>query len=160
MQHSYLGTALLAALLLTGCGGQKIPAPVLTALEKGDKFELYSLDPTPTTEIPPDNFHDWAILGSTKVDKADVRKGLIAALKKAAAENDGIAAGCFNPRHGIRVVHDGKTFDLVICFECLSVIVYIDDARKEAFLITNSAQALFNKVLADAKVKLPAAAGE
>jgi len=154
MHRCCLATGLLAAMLLSGCG-QRIPASVLPALEKADKFELYSLDPTPTTEIPAVNFHDWAILGSTEVDKADVRKRLVAALKKAAAENEGIAAGCFNPRHGIRVIHGGKTYDLVICFECYSVIVYIDDVRKESFLITDSALDTFNKVLTDAKVKLP-----
>lgn len=149
----------LAVVLLAGCG-QKIPEPALTALEKGDKFELFSLDPTRTTEKPPNNFHGWEILGSTKVDKADVRKKLVAALKKAAAENDGVAAGCFNPRHGIRVVHEGKTIDVVICFECYSASVYADDGRKEGFLITESAQATFNKVLTDAKIKLPKAADD
>src|SRR5262245_57933232 len=112
-------------LLLAGCG-QKIPEPALSALEKGDKFELYSLDPRPTEGEPPNAFYEWENLGSTKVTKADVRKKLVAALKKAAADNDGIAAGCFNPRHAIRVVHEGKTIDLVICFECLSVTVYVD----------------------------------
>lgn len=150
----YLCVTGLFVVLLAGCG-QKIPEPALTALEKGDKFELFSLNPARTAEKPPNEFHGWEILGSTKVDKADVRKKLVAALKKAAAENDGVAAGCFNPRHGIRIVHGGKTIDVVICFECYSASVYIDDERKDSFLLTDSAQATFNKVLTDAKVKLP-----
>jgi hypothetical protein len=142
--------------LLWGCG-QKIPEPALTALGKGEKFELFSLSPEHFTEDkrPPNHFHGWEVLGSTKVEKADVRKQLVAALKKAAAENDGVAAACFNPRHGIRVVQEDKTIDLVICFECYSTTVYVDDVRKDSFLLTDSAKAAFDKVLQNAKVPLP-----
>ena len=45
--------------------------------------------------------------------------------KKGAAEQDqNVKAGCFRPRHGIRVTLDGKTSDFVICFECWQVKVY------------------------------------
>src|SRR4051794_13315589 len=159
MRFARCFAVVIAMSLLVGCG-QKIPQPALTALEKGKKFELYSLSPEhfAADKLPPKHFHSWEVLGSTKVEKADVRQKLVAALKKAAAENDGVAAACFNPRHGIRVVHDGKTIDLVICFECYSASVYIDDERKDSFLLTNSAKDTFDKVLTDAKVKLPQSA--
>jgi hypothetical protein len=49
---------------------------------------------------------------------------------------------------------------VVICFECYSASVYIDDEGKDGFLITDSAQAAFDKALTDAKVKLPKAADD
>ena len=81
---------------------------------------------------------------------------LVAALKKGVEDNDGAAAGCFRPRHGIRVTRDGKTAEFVVCFECLYVQVYLDGkAEKQGLRTTSSPQNAFNGVLKDAKVPLP-----
>jgi hypothetical protein len=48
------------------------------------------------------------------------------ALRLGAEDNFGIAAGCFNPRHGLRLKGGGKSVDLVICFECLQVEVFVN----------------------------------
>ena len=150
----------VAALVLVlrpslGCAEEKknaIPADVKTVLEKADTFELYSLDPG--EESVKDGFHGWKVLGKTTIKDTDVRKEVIAALAKGVADNDGRAAKCFEPRHGIRVVHDGKTTDLVICFACYQVRVTQGDKRGEGFLTTDSPQATFDKVLKAAGVKL------
>jgi hypothetical protein len=134
---------------------EKIPKAALAALEASEKLELYSLDPKEKSASEPNDFHGWEILGSANVEKAETQKKLIDALKRGVAESDGTVAACFNPRHGIRVVRDGKTFDFVICFECLSAVVFIDDKRTDSFLLTSSPAATFNHVLKDAKVKLP-----
>lgn len=54
-------------------------------------------------------------------------------------------AQCFNPRHGIRVMRNGKQDDLVICFECLSFRLY--GASEGGFVITDTPKALFDEVL-------------
>ncbi|MBA4066816.1 MAG: hypothetical protein C0501_24530 [Isosphaera sp.] len=85
---------------------------------------------------------------------ADTRKKLVAAFKKGVADNTGIAAACFNPRHGIRVTSDKKTVDFVVCFECFSVKSYADGKDAGGFLITKSPQKAFDAALTDAKVPL------
>jgi hypothetical protein len=133
----------------------KIPDGARVILEKAEQIELLSLDPTPPKEKLKDAFHGWNVLGKTVVKDAETCKKLVATLKKGVEENDGRVAKCFNPRHGIRAVYDGKTADFVICFECLQGHTYLGDKEVEAFLITDSPAAGFDKVLKDAKVPLP-----
>jgi hypothetical protein len=130
-----------------------IPKVANEALEKGTDFELFSLNPAHLTEKPENHFHGWEVLGSTKIDDAKTRGQIVAALRKGVAESDGMVAACFNPRHGIRVQHGGKTIDLVICFECLSAAVYVDGERSDGFLTTSSPQATFDRVLKAAASK-------
>jgi hypothetical protein len=137
--------------------GNRIPADFQAALEKAEHFELLSLDPKRPEKAPADAFHGWSVLGKTTVKDAEVRKKVVAAFEKGVRENSGIAAACFNPRHGIRLTNDKKTLDLVICFECFQVQAFVADKRAAGFLVTGSPQALFDDVLKDAKVPLPAA---
>src|SRR5437762_2765392 len=86
----------------------KIPDAPRAILEQAGQIELLSLDPARQKEKPKDDFHGWKVLGKTIVKDATVCQRLVAALKKGVRDNKGIAAACFNPRHGIRVVHQGK----------------------------------------------------
>ncbi len=134
-----------------------IPDEYKKALEKAETLELYSLDPgTPggPKEKIPDAFHNYKVLGKTEVKKEALTK-LRAAFNKGVEEADpNVAAGCFHPRHGIRVTLDGKSYDFVVCFECLAVMVY--GGKKDAsFHISGSPADVFNGLLKDAKVKLP-----
>jgi hypothetical protein len=141
----------------------RIPAAVEALLAKADTFELYSLDPTrePGKEVPAaDAFHGWKILGKTEVKADAARKRLADALRTGAEDNPGIVAACFIPRHGIRLTGGGKTIDLVICFQCMSVQVFEDDKPVKGFLVTNSPQKELDAVLKAAGVKLPAPAKE
>lgn len=137
-----------------------IPNPVLAAakemMEKAESVELLSLDPERPKEKPKDEFHGWKVLGRTVVKDDAPRKKLTADLLAAAEASDGSAAKCFNPRHGLRLTQKGKTVDLVICFECLQVRVFDGDKDGGKFLITDTPQAAYDKVLRDAGVPLPA----
>src|SRR5262249_56401493 len=99
----------------------------VTYREKAKELELYSL--ARSERGVKDGFHGWKVLGSTTVKDAETVKKLAAAFKKGVEENNGIVAACFNPRHGIRLTHDGKTVDLVICFECFSVQEFVADKQ-------------------------------
>ncbi len=144
--------------LIAGCtsnsADSKIPERAMAALEKADQFELLSIDPDRLEERPKDDFHDWTVLGRRQIKDAVTRKKLVAALKNGAAENDGTVNMCFHPRHGIRAIHDGKTMDFVICFECFQVKVYADEKRDDGFLTTGSPQPVFDQVLRDAGIPL------
>jgi hypothetical protein len=133
----------------------KIPAAVKTILEKADAYELFSLDPGSREEKPKDTFQDWKVLGKTRVDKAETRKQLVAALEKGITDNPDSVANCFEPRHGIRATHQGKTVDLVICFRCAQIQVFLDGKRVEPDILTwKTQEPVFDQVLKDAKVPL------
>jgi hypothetical protein len=132
----------------------KIPDKARAILEKAEQIELLSIDPERPKENPKDDFHGWKVLGKTVVKDAEVRKKLVAAFQKGVEENKGEAALCFNPRHGIRASHDGKTADFLICFECFHGHTYVGEKEIEGFLTTDSPEAVFDKVLKDAMVPL------
>jgi hypothetical protein len=133
----------------------KIPAKASEVLTGTEVIELYSLDPEKENRTT-DGFRGWKVLGKTTVRDETMRQKLVAALREGVEESDKGSAGCFNPRHGIRVTHKGATVDFVICFECHYVYVY-ENAKDEEKIIktTGDPQATFDKVLADANVPLP-----
>lgn len=142
-----------------------MPAEAQAILEKATPYELLSLEPSGSDDDEDkdkkvEKFHGWRVLGKTAVKEADARKTVLTALVKGMAENDGSAAKCFNPRHGLRAVHDKKTVDLVICFECLQVEVYVDGKQvhpagaRGPFLTSESPQPTLDMLLKDAKVPL------
>jgi hypothetical protein len=153
-----LGLSFTAASVEAADWTNRIPETLWRALENPKHFELLSLDPDYHEQHRPrDEFHDFRILGSMTVSDAETRSNLVAALKKSAQESKGFIANCFNPRHGIRVIRDGKTNDLVICFECLNVKTFENDKQSEGFPISDSAQSaesLFNRVLMKQKIPL------
>jgi hypothetical protein len=139
-----------------GQGENKIPAAVREALDKAEGVTLLSLDPDEKAGVgAPVQFHDWKVLGKTEVKDKAARAKLIAALVKGANQKGVEAAKCFEPRHGLQFTRGGKTVDLVICFQCSQVRVYVNGSRGEGFLIANSPQPAFDQVLKDAGVPLP-----
>ena len=146
-----IATSLTAADILPN----RIPDSARIALEKAERFELLSLDPGRyRNRRPTEEFHGFRILGSMLVTNAEIRNDLVTALKKSVEESKGLSAYCFNPRHGISVTHDGKTNDFVICFECLQVITLENDKKIGDFLITETPEPLFNRVLMKRNIPL------
>jgi hypothetical protein len=151
------------ALLATFCAWtedkpeNKLSAEVKAVLEKPERFELLSLDPAVEQAKGKEGFHGWKVLGKTTVKDSDVRKEIVTALDKGIADSNARGAKCFDPRHGIRVQRDGKTVDLVICFECGWVYVFAGDKedRQGVAVTTDKPQAVFDKVLKAADVPLP-----
>jgi hypothetical protein len=159
----------VTALLPLGCGGdsaRKTGANIVTIAEKGaDQFELFSLDPDyyraqlfepdEKQEKPTKNdFRGWKVLGKTQVRAAETQKKIMAALRDGIAEYARNAPNCFDPRHGIRVVQEGKTTDYVICFACDRVEVYAEGKDKESHFVTGSPKPLLDEVLRKADVPL------
>jgi hypothetical protein len=106
------------------------------------------------TDPPPDHFHGWRVLGRTTITDQATQRKLNEALRAGARENSGAAAACFNPRHGVHVTRADKTYDLVICFECLQVQAFEAGQRTEGFLVSESPQPVFDEVLRAAGVPL------
>jgi hypothetical protein len=133
-----------------------IPDEFRTALDKAESLELYSLEPSVPVAKGDTELHGWKVLGKTELKK-DAMAKLVTAFKKGAEEaNPKVSAGCFRPRHAIRVRLDGKTYDFVVCFECVAVMIYGGKAEKYAgFHVSGSPAELFNQTLTAAKIKLP-----
>ncbi len=129
-----------------------IPAAAAAILEQADHFELLSLNPHYPCEAAEGDYHGYRVFGTAVITDAKTRKKLVSAFKRAIAENQGIRALCFNPRHGIRVTRNEKQADFVICFGCDQVQVF-GEVQGE-FLITSSARALFDSVLRGSGIPL------
>jgi hypothetical protein len=137
----------------TGDGG--LPTDVQNILAHPDRIELLSLQPTPFPRPEPAHaFHDWKVLGRVTVLNSWTQGKIIRAVKKGIADSDGSVAACFNPRHGIRAVRGEHTADLVLCFECNQIYVYLDGEKKTTVLTAKTGQPALDAVLTDAGVPL------
>ncbi len=147
-------TSLLISII--GCSGssnKELPKAARQVLEGPGELELLSLEPN-AGEKEKHEFHKWKVLGKTTVEDSAIRDLLIFALKKGVEENEGRAASCFYPRHGIRITDGDEVHDFVICFQCSQIIWYIDGNQAGHFYTTDSPKSAFNPVLEDAKVPL------
>jgi hypothetical protein len=135
----------------------KLPDKAKAILDKANQFDLLSLDPDPDRAQVKDGFHGWKVLGKTVVKDPQVRKQVLESLYEGISKSDGVGAKCFEPRHGIRASVEGKTVDLVICFECSWVYVFFDkeEKRQGVAVTTDKPQPTWDKVLKDAGVALP-----
>lgn len=157
---SFIGLAIVA--LGLGCtplsratSGDKneFSKEVRQALQDAETMELISLQPE--RDASADGFHDWKVLGRTKIDGSRERSRIASSVLKGISESDGSVAACFNPRHGIRVVVKEQTIDLVLCFQCSQIKVYrgVGDA-KESVLTAKTAEVKLDAILKDAGVPL------
>jgi hypothetical protein len=161
-----LGTVAFVAGCLLMPPSSKIPRQVAEALDGPDRassapysFVVYSLEPlSPVMQGAQPNaketFHGHTILGQTEIKDTVTRRRLVAAFNHGVSDHDGSVAACFVPHHGVRVKQGTQTIDLVICFMCAQVKVYINGQESETILISTSPRATFNEVLDHARVPL------
>lgn len=155
----------LTAALLLAAAAVKMPAAqeknelpevVRAVLEKPDALVLLSLNPERPDKQAKDDWYGWKVLGRTELKDAAARKVVADAVQKGVKDSDGTAAKCFEPRHGVHAVRGDKSVDLVICFECYQLHVYVNGKREgRTILTTRAPQAALDQILKDAKVPLP-----
>lgn len=109
----------------------------------------------------PAMFHGHMILGQTVIADPATKTALLASFYDgfvAPPDPRGlkqIGFGCFNPRHGIRATHNGKTVDLLICFGCRKFNGYLNNHQFAQFKNINDAPAKkFNEMLTAAGAPL------
>ena len=145
---------LIAGLILAAPGDDPygaLPASASALLDGADSIELISLDPGERTGGAASGFHGWKVLG-----RATLRDGagrtVVEAIHRGVREA-GDAAGCFEPRHGLRATRGKRAVDLVICFSCRWIEVH--DGGATAFVRTSTAaRPAINGALRDAAVAL------
>lgn len=132
-----------------------LPRGARQILEQSPRLMLFSVKPRENYEPNKTVFHRHEILGQTVISDADEKRELLASLYDgfAPAPNGGMKFGCFNPRHGIRATHNGKTVDLLICFRCHQFNGYLNDHQFANYeFITDAPAPKFNAVLAAANI--------
>lgn len=125
---------LLVTLSLAACSGSPTekgtqPDGVLAALANPDRVELVALHPYPheiEEEERMDRMHGYGVLGRAVMSDAASANALLAEIERGIEASGGTVADCFNPRHGLRVTVGETLWELVICYECLSMQVYRD----------------------------------
>lgn len=132
MNTLFRAVACVASALLVACGSVH---ERLSPLDGAASVELYALDPRDVdlerVEPGAPMFHNYVVLGAATLKDPEATKNLARLISRGIAEHSDKVAGCFNPRHGLRVVRAGRTLDLVICYECLQI--HVHDER-----VTNS----------------------
>ncbi|HVS35057.1 MAG TPA: hypothetical protein VMS17_05710 [Gemmataceae bacterium] len=126
----------------------KLPDAARTALEKADQIDVMSLDPA-GDEKGKDAFHDYKVLSKTTVKDGDARKEITTALEKGVAEGGPIAK-CFEPRHGLHVVYQDKTYDFLICYQCSQIQVFSGTAEPATVATSSASKAALDKALKNA----------
>lgn len=121
--------------------GGRMPAEAHAVLTDAGSMQLLRLDPHRLEEQPkgPAKFHGYAILGETELATPESRHEAIFHIYQGIADKqDDMVAACFNPRHGIRATKDGQQVDLVICYQCLSLEVYLGSDDRFTRVLTAS----------------------
>jgi len=139
----------------------KFPPTAKEVLAAAEAVEVLSLDPDAGRADPRPGeavrFHEWMVLGSTTVNGRDAVARLVGRVEGAVTEATVLdEALCFRPRHGLRARAKDTVVELVICYECRQLNVYVDGRfRKHCPTKPAPAEAL-DAVLTQAKVPLPA----
>jgi hypothetical protein len=132
----------------------KVPPVVRSILEEAEHVELISLDPNSLGKLK-DGYYGWKVVGKLAIENAETRQSVISAVERSISQGAPRAA-CFVPRHAIHArTNDGRKLDLLICFQCNRVEVYVNNERQGPDLPTSgSSEPILDKVLTDANVPL------
>jgi hypothetical protein len=95
------------------------------------------------------------VLGKTESKDKAMRLKIFKTLSHGVAEAFN-GAFCFDPRHGIRATRNGKTVDLVICFECEWIEGHLNngDAFGDKVAVSKLPEPLFSRILKKAQIPL------
>jgi hypothetical protein len=106
--------------------------------------------------IPPagvkvtEHFHDYPVLGKVEITDPQQRQRIVAALKEGLRKGD--ISKCFCPRHAVRAVEKGHTFEYLICFQCNDFAELIDGNRKRSGPVGDGVKSVFDQPLRDAGI--------
>lgn len=129
-------------------------------LRQAESLDVLALVPicvpvgTDIPVLPSERFHQYPVLGTAVIARRESQVEVYESSIRGVEENKALAANCFLPRHGIRGVGPEGTVDLVICFECSQLYVYMGEAKPEWLLISASPKAVLDRVLSDSGVPL------
>ena len=154
---------LLAVLVVALCpyaeaARARLPAEVFRALDSPSEVTLYATNPDSRAFHWwfDRRFHGYRILGKVSVADPVQRREVAEVVSQAARSygGDGGDNKCmFSPRHAVRLVSGAKTYDFLICFQCLQMEVYAGDQLVSSLSSGGSPEVL-NRILRAAHVRI------
>jgi TPR repeat protein len=115
--------------MIAGCGvapaQPTLPEDVLKALNSPSSITLYSLQPWGGPDLPEWDFHGHHQNGHAVLNQEKAKQA-VAALNDAISKGvAGLESLCLiNPRHALRIISSGNTYDILICYECGQLELY------------------------------------
>ncbi|MDF1729788.1 MAG: hypothetical protein P1U53_18785 [Sulfitobacter sp.] len=137
--------------------GSELSQEFRDILFQAPSLELVATEPDwPTKESrqDPTTLHGYTVRGRAMISDRAVRLELLEALAKGARENNGMVAACFDPRHGIVAEFEGRTCELIICFECLTFQVWDGTDRVETVDLSATPRATFDRIFTAAGLSI------
>ena len=146
-------------ILMTELADGLLPLLVHQGLKEPEQMILYSLDPENHAKKLDESvmFHGYSVLGQLQILSANDRRIVAQTIEGAVSAWDGSSMMCFEPRHGIRVTKGAYTFDLLICFECQHIEIYVGEQEDDigySIGLTGLPDPL-NRILHAANIPLP-----
>lgn len=132
--------------------GNALPPQVVQALADIDEADLVSLEPLADPKAQGRRLQGYLVLGSTRLSRPQARAAA-AGITSAVAAFDGMIAACFDPRHALRFQSAGRTYLMLVCFECRSLQVFEGGRLIGGAALTGSPADL-NAMLSSAKVPI------
>ena len=152
----FLRLALTALLLgaVAGCRGEgrtPLPPPVRPVLEGSRRLEVLALDPFRISAADVaagvvEQVHGYQVLARADVSDPALREEVLALVQGSIAAWAGGDAPCFNPRHGLRAERGGVVVELLLCFECSALQVYLDGRFTAGATTTGDAVGRLNEI--------------
>jgi hypothetical protein len=131
-----------------------LPREARDILASADKLEVLSISVARNKEK--EDFHGFHVLGTTTVTDKELRRKLADAIESAVAESTVYDVGFnYNPRYGLRATSGGKVVEMIICFHCTQIEVYVEGKLTKKCATKQTLQKLLNQILADAKIPVP-----
>jgi len=136
--------------------GDALPVHARAILEADTRLSLYALSPerpVPAGTRESELLHSWRILDDASV-RDEERDEVLTLLYRGIALSDGSMARCFEPRHAIRAMHRGHTVDLLICFECAQLQVWMNDARLTTVPVNADIEPAFSRAFREQGLRI------
>ena len=139
---------LLIALPVAACSGSPTesgaqPDGVLKAFADAQQVTLVALHPYPHElegDASLERLNGYGVLGRSELRDAATANQVLALVEQGIEASQGMVAACFNPRHGLTVTTSDAVWDIVICYECLSMQLYRDGERDGGHLTAESVE--------------------
>jgi hypothetical protein len=122
-------------------------------LEEAAELEMFSIGGTAGQKAE-EEFRYFGVVGKMRVTDGRIKAELVSALFDGVATPSNMM-GCFKPHHGVRATHEGKTVDLLICFECQNFKGFAESGEFGG-AISKLPEDLFNRILTSGGVPLSA----
>lgn len=134
--------------------GNRLPYEVSEALAKPTQTTVFSLHPEyRAAHWWNRQFHGYRIFGQVLVSDPKEARRVAADVKRTALTYSGDTKCIIQPRHGVRVVSGPRTYDFLICFECLKMEIFSGDRYVKSLSVDGSPHVM-NRILQAARIHI------